>query len=106
MLTEKGFLVERAEDGAICIEMLKVAVPHYYDVILMDVQTPSMNGHDATRAIRSMDDPLRSRIPILAMTANAFDEDKKDAAEAGMDGHLSKPINVKELTDALIKVLQ
>gem|GEM_PF-1262158 len=106
MLSERGFLVERAENGAICIEMLKAASPDYYDVILMDVQMPNMNGYDATRAIRTLEDPLKRIIPILAMTANAFDEDKKDASEAGMDGHLAKPIDMNELTDALIRVLK
>ncbi|MCR4705150.1 MAG: transporter substrate-binding domain-containing protein [Lachnospiraceae bacterium] len=105
MLTDKGFLVEHAEDGKICVEMLKSNPPEYYDVILMDVQMPNMNGYEATRMIRELEDPLKRLIPILAMTANAFDEDKRDAAEAGMNGHLAKPIDMKELTEALVKVL-
>ena len=72
-----------------------------YDLVLMDVQMPVMNGYEATRRIRALNDPVRAKITILAMTANAFDEDRKKAMECGMDGFLSKPIVVKELIDTL-----
>ncbi|MDO4197963.1 MAG: transporter substrate-binding domain-containing protein [Erysipelotrichaceae bacterium] len=100
LLKETGAEIELAEDGQICVEMLKGHEPDYYDVILMDVQMPNMDGLEATRKIRELEDE-RSKISIIAMTANAFDEDKKRCLEAGMDDFVSKPIEV----DALLKVL-
>lgn len=97
ILEDYGFIVERAEDGVQCVKMLSDASAGYYDVILMDVQMPNMNGYDATRAIRALADVAKANIPILAMTANAFEEDRKNALEAGMNGHLAKPINIPEL---------
>lgn len=105
LLAEVGVLVERASDGIICIDMLQKASPNYYDVILMDVQMPNMDGYKATRIIRSMDDSLKANIPILAMTANAFEEDKKAAFEAGMNGHIAKPIDVGIIMKELSRVL-
>ncbi|MCR5746882.1 MAG: transporter substrate-binding domain-containing protein [Lachnospiraceae bacterium] len=105
MLQSVGFEVERAEDGQICVDMLKEKPEGYYDLILMDVQMPNLNGYEASRAIRAMDDPGRSEIPIIAMTANAFEEDKKNSMEAGMNGHLGKPIVVDEMFALLAEVL-
>ena len=94
-------MLERAEDGVQCVEMLEKAEAGYYDVILMDIQMPNMNGYEATRAIRQMPDPKKAGIAILAMTANAFEEDILRSIEAGMNGHLAKPIHVAELLRAL-----
>ena len=83
------------------MEKVKNSKPGNYDLVLMDVQMPVMNGYEATRQIRALDDPALAGIKILAMTANAFDEDRKKALECGMDGFLSKPIVIEELIDAL-----
>ena len=101
ILNEYGFLVDTAENGAEAVEKVKNSKPGNYDLVLMDVQMPVMNGYDATRQIRALDDPDLAGITILAMTANAFDEDRKEALECGMDGFLSKPIVIEELIDAL-----
>ena len=85
--------------------MLKKSEPGYYQLVLMDVRMPVMNGYEATRAIRKLDDPDLASIPILAMTANAFEEDKQEALNCGMNGHLAKPIDVKMLLDTLDKIL-
>jgi CheY-like chemotaxis protein len=105
ILTEAGFEVERAEDGQVCADMLLQAQDFYYDVILMDVQMPHMNGYEATKTIRAMPDRAKADIPILAMTANAFEEDKRNALRAGMNGHLAKPVNVRDLYKALMGIL-
>ena len=105
ILSDLGVEAEHAEDGAICVDMLVNAPAHYYDFILMDIQMPNMNGYEATEAIRTLNDKEKSTIPILAMTANAFEEDKKAAFDAGMDGHLSKPVDVDELVRGIAGVL-
>jgi len=105
ILGEVGFIIDRAEDGAICVDILKKASSGYYDLILMDIQMPNMNGYEATRAIRQLGDSSKANIKILAMTANAFEEDKREAFRAGMNGHLAKPINVPELMKALAGIL-
>ena len=87
------------------MDMLKKSEPGYYQLVLMDVRMPVMNGYEATRAIRKLDDPDLASIPILAMTANAFEEDKQEALNCGMNGHLAKPIDVKMLLDTLDKIL-
>lgn len=105
LLTESGLLVECAEDGTVAVEKVKAADSGYYDLVLMDVQMPVMNGYDATKAIRALDDPEKASIPIVAMTANAFEEDRRRATEAGMNAYASKPINIDELLEILGKVL-
>jgi len=105
ILSDMGLTVDRAEDGVQCVAMMSRTDSGNYDAILMDVQMPNLNGYDATRAIRRLPDPAKAGIPILAMTANAFDEDKREAARSGMNGHLSKPIDVAELTNALARIL-
>ena len=105
ILKEYGFLVDTAENGAEAVEKIKNSTPGDYDLVLMDVQMPVMNGYEATRQIRALTDPALSGITILAMTANAFDEDRKKVLECGMDGFLSKPIIIEELIDTLQKNL-
>lgn len=106
ILKEAGFETERAEDGQIAVDMIRNAEAGYYDLVLMDIQMPNMNGHEATRNIRKLSDVQKAGIPILAMTANAFEEDKRAAVSAGMNGHLGKPINVNELMKALAGILK
>ena len=101
ILTEYGFIVDTAENGAEALEKVSTSKPGTYDLVLMDVQMPVMNGYEATKCIRKLKDPALANISILAMTANAFDEDRKKALESGMDGFLSKPIVVEELVQAL-----
>ena len=105
ILKEYGFLVDTAENGAEAVEKIKNSIPGDYDLVLMDVQMPVMNGYEATKQIRALTDPALSGITILAMTANAFDEDRKKVLECGMDGFLSKPIIIEELIDTLQKNL-
>ena len=105
ILNEYGFLVDTAENGEVAVEKVKNSVPGNYDLVLMDVQMPVMNGYEATKEIRALADPALAGITILAMTANAFDEDRKEALECGMDGFLSKPIIMEELLAALQKNL-
>ena len=106
LLTEKGFLVDTAENGAIAVEKVKNSTPGYYSLVLMDIQMPEMNGYEATKAIRALADSGLSRIPIVAMTANAFDEDRKQALESGMDAHIAKPINMENLLKVLTEILE
>ena len=101
MLEDEGILVESAEDGDIAVDMVSRSRSGYYDFVLMDVQMPRMNGYEATKAIRSLGDKDLANIPIIAMTANAFAEDKKKAAEAGMNEHLAKPVRINELMTVL-----
>ena len=103
VLVEAGIEVKRVEDGLQCIEELKKMPEKYYDVILMDVQMPNMDGYTATEKIRHLDDS-RAEIPIIAMTANAYDEDRRKAQEAGMDGFLAKPLDVDEMMRLLGKI--
>ena len=105
ILQEYGFLVDSAENGAVAVEKVSTAAPGSYDLVLMDVQMPIMNGYTATRKIRALDDPARAKLPILAMTANAFDEDRRNALESGMNGFLSKPIVIGDLVQELHKIL-
>lgn len=105
ILLEVGLEIHRAKDGQECCDMLLAAEDGYYSLILMDIQMPVMNGYDATRTIRRMSNQAKASIPILAMTANAFEEDKRDAYACGMDGHISKPIVVKDLMNNLSKIM-
>ena len=106
MLESQGFRVEQASDGTEALDKIRRAAPGYYDAVLMDIQMPVMNGYEATRAIRALPDPRRADVPILAITANAFEEDRKLALNAGMDGYVSKPIETEKLLNALEKVLR
>lgn len=105
LLQEEGCTVDRAKDGVECVDMLEKAANGTYQLILMDVQMPVMNGYDATKKIRRMDDPQKANIPIVAMTANAFSEDKQVALDAGMNDHIAKPINMSVLVPTLRKYL-
>ena len=105
VLKDIDLIVERAEDGQRCVEMIDAAPAGYYDLILMDIQMPRMNGYEATRIIRQMKDKEKANITILAMTANAFEEDKREAIESGMNAHLSKPIEVEKLIKTLKRSL-
>ena len=97
ILKQYGFLVDIAENGAVAVEKVKNSAPGTYDLVLMDIQMPVMNGYEATEQIRALEDPALAKIRILAMTANAFDEDRKKALKCGMDGFMSKPIVMEEL---------
>ena len=105
LLQEEGCTVDRAKDGVECVDMLEKAANGTYQLILMDVQMPVMNGYDATKKIRRMDDPQKANIPIVAMTANAFSEDKQVALDAGMNDHIAKPINMSVLVPTLRKYI-
>ena len=105
ILQEAGFTVDLAEDGAVAVEKITQAEAGTYDLILMDIQMPNMNGYEATRKIRQIPEESKAKIPIIAMTANAFEEDKKNAFDAGMDGHIAKPIDIKELLRELKRFL-
>ena len=105
ILNEYGFLVDTAENGVEAVQKVRNSTPGNYDLVLMDVQMPVMNGYEATKQIRALDDPALAGITILAMTANAFDEDRKKALKCGMDGFLSKPIVIEELISILQKNL-
>ena len=106
LLEQSGFLIETAENGEIAVEMTEASEHGYYDVILMDVQMPVMDGYAATKAIRDLSDPELAGIPIIAMTANAFQEDIKKAEEVGMNGHIAKPIDIPSMKATLQQVLK
>ena len=106
ILRGAGFLVDIADDGIIAVEKMAEAKPDDYDLILMDIQMPKMNGFIATREIRTLNDNRKANIPIIAMTANAFDEDKKKAYECGMNGFVAKPINIKVLMSTLKEIFR
>ena len=105
LLQEEGCTVDRAKDGVECVDMLEKAANGTYQIILMDVQMPVMNGYDAAKKIRRMDDPQKANIPIVAMTANAFSEDRQAALDAGMNDHIAKPIDMSVLVPTLRKYL-
>lgn len=105
ILKQAGFEVEVAENGAVAVEKMKRAKKNQYDLILMDVQMPVMNGYDATRNIRAMDNAYCEQIPIIAMTANAFEEDKEKAFNAGMNGFLAKPIDIEKMLETIDSIL-
>ena len=101
ILGEHGIAAERAEDGIVCMNMIEKADADYYDLILMDIQMPNMDGYKATKLIRQLPDKKKSKIPVIAMTANAFEEDKRNAIAAGMNGHIAKPIQVDKLLEII-----
>ena len=105
LLQEEGCTVDRAKDGEDSVDMLEKAANGTYQLILMDIQMPVMNGYDAARKIRGLDDPQKANIPIIAMTANAFTEDRQVALDAGMNDHIAKPINMNVLVPTLRKYL-
>jgi len=105
ILAGTGMTVDRACDGIQCVDVLKGSEPGYYDMVLMDIQMPNMDGYEATRIIRQFEDKRLSEIPIIAMTANAFAEDRKQAFDAGMNGHIAKPINAENLKMTLAGIL-
>ena len=106
LLEQSGFLIETAENGKIALDMTAASEPGYYDVILMDIQMPVMDGYMAAKAIRDLSDTGLAGIPIIAMTANAFQEDIKKAEEAGMNGHIAKPLDIPAMKATLQRVLK
>lgn len=106
ILEEAGFQTEVADNGQIAINMLQESEPGYYQVVLMDIQMPVMDGYTTTRAIRALDNVKISSIPIIAMTANAFEEDRREALASGMNGHIAKPINIEKLLETLDRILE
>lgn len=106
ILDEEGFIVEEAIDGTVAVDKVRNSEPGYYDLILMDIQMPYMNGYQATSLIRSLDNPDLAQIPIVAMTANAFDEDKQKALKCGMDDHIAKPFTVQKLLETMGKYMK
>ena len=106
LLSHEGFLVDCVEDGKAAVDAVTQAEPGTYDAVLMDIQMPVMDGYEATRTIRALDDPARAGIPILAMTADAFQEDQRAAMDAGMQGHIAKPIDMKQMLQTMKQVLR
>jgi CheY-like chemotaxis protein/anti-sigma regulatory factor (Ser/Thr protein kinase) len=105
ILSEAGFTIEIAENGQIAVDMLQRSEAGYYQLVLMDVQMPVMNGYEAAKAIRELTDRRLASIPMIAMTANAFEEDRKEALKSGMNGHIAKPINIEVLFETMNKIL-
>lgn len=106
ILEQTGIITEQAEDGSVAVKMVQEAAPGYYDLILMDIQMPIMDGYEATKQIRALPDKRLAQLPIIAVSANAFEEDKKASLVAGMDGHIAKPINVPDLFALMQKLIK
>ena len=105
LLEEVGFQVEIAADGKQAVEMMDKAEPGYYDIILMDIQMPNMDGYEATKLIRAMDDKTKANIPIVAVTTNAFGEDRETSLNIGMNAHLAKPYDMQQIVKTLYEIL-
>ena len=105
ILEEAGLTAEVAENGQIAVEMLKSSQPGYYQLVLMDIQMPVMNGYQAAKKIRKLENRELASIPIIAMTANAFEEDKQEALHCGMNDHIAKPIDIETLLETLDNIL-
>ena len=105
ILERAGLKVERVEDGLQCVNRIEQMPSGTYDLVLMDIQMPNMDGYKATRCIRRFEDKKKAEIPIIAMTANAFAEDRKRAFDAGMNGHIAKPIDIEKLGAVILSVL-
>ena len=106
ILEEAGFTLDVAENGEIAVQMMRHSEPGYYRLVLMDIQMPVMDGYAAAKAIRALPDQELASVPILAMTANAFEEDKQAALKCGMNGHIAKPIHIGKLMETLDEILQ
>ena len=106
ILEEAGFAVETAENGRVAVEKIEAAAPGWYDLVLMDIQMPEMDGYEATRRIRALPDKEKASVPIVAMTANAFEDDRKNALSVGMNGHIAKPLDVEILFQVLAELTQ
>ena len=104
--SQEGFTVETADNGKIALDMVSASEPGRYDLILMDIQMPVMDGYEASRAIRALPDKALAGIPIIAMTANAFKEDERAAEAAGMQAHIAKPLDVDKMMDTIRNVLK
>ena len=105
LLSQAGFLIETAENGQLAVDMVAASQPGYYDLILMDIQMPVMDGYEAARAIQALPDRRLASLPIIAMTANAFQEDIRRAEEAGMNGHIAKPLDIPAMMSTLGEVM-
>ena len=106
ILENEGLLIDRVADGVQCVDKIEQMPAGTYDLILMDIQMPNMDGYQATKLIRQFVDKEKADIPIIAMTANAFEEDKRNAIAAGMNGHMAKPIHVDKLLMTLAKMIE
>ena len=105
VLEEKGLVIERVKDGVQCLNRIEQMLPGTYDLILMDIQMPNMDGYQASQCIRHLNDKKKAEIPIIAMTANAFEEDRQKAFDAGMNEHIAKPIDIEKMEQAIHRVL-
>jgi len=106
LLTDYGFIVDRARDGVECVDMLLKAEAGHYQLVLMDIQMPNMDGYQASRSIRAFEDKEKAAVPIVALTANAFQEDCDKAIEAGMNGHIAKPLDAVNMFREIARVLR
>ena len=105
LLKDAGFLLDRAMNGRIAVDKVKNSLPGYYDLVLMDIQMPVMNGYEAAKAIRKLENPQLAKIPIIALSANVFEEDKRKSMESGMNLHMAKPLDLPGLLKAIQRIL-
>ena len=106
ILQDMGFEIDTASDGSIAVDKMRNATPEEYDLILMDIQMPCMNGWQATKAIRQLNDPALARIPIIALSANVFESDIRTSLESGMDAHLRKPLDISQLLETIEEIMR